>query len=121
MLTNKPSCLRACFLDYFDEPQAFRIHIRNDSCYSNCNSDLQLGKLDNHYLYSKYSNSLNTKQKRALELITIWGEGQLSKVFPNLSFQPTVYCFLSKDQLTQLAKDVHVITNLNRLSNALGS
>ena len=122
MLTNEPSCLRARFLDHFDEPQVFRIHIQNNRCCSNCNSDLQLGKLDNHYLYNERGNNLNTKRKRVLELLTTWAENQLSVVvFRNPSFQPTVHCFISEDQLTQLAKDAHIITNMTSLHNSLGS
>jgi hypothetical protein len=121
MLANEPSCLRARFLDRFDEPQEFRIHIRKDRCCSNCNPDFQLGKLDNHYLYSERGNSLNAKRKKVLELITTWAEDQVSTAFPNPSFQPTVYCFISADQLTKLAKDAHVITNLDDLHKALGS
>jgi hypothetical protein len=56
-----------------------------------------------------------------LELITTWAKNQVSTAFPNPSFQPTVYCFISADQLTQLAKDAHVITNLDKLHKALGS
>ena len=121
MLTNEPGCLRARFLDHFDEPQEFRIHIRRDRCCSNCNPNLQLGKLDNHYLYCERGNSLNTGRKKVLELITTWAADQVSAAFPNPSFQPTVYCFISADQLTQLAKDAHVITNLDDLHKALGS
>jgi hypothetical protein len=121
MLTNEPSCLRVRFLDHFDEPEEFRIHIRKDRCCSNCNLDLQLGKLDNHYLYSERGNRLNAKRKKVLEMITTWAEDQVSAALPNPSFQPTVYCFISADQLTQLAKDAHVITNLDDLRKALGS
>ena len=35
-LVNEPSCLRAPFLDHFDEPQEFRVHIRKDRCCSDC-------------------------------------------------------------------------------------
>jgi hypothetical protein len=84
MITNEPSCLRARLLDHFDELQGLRIHIRNDRCCSNCNSDLQLRKLDDHYLYNERGNSLNTKRKRVLELIMTWAECQLSVIFPNL-------------------------------------
>jgi hypothetical protein len=121
MLANEPSCLRVRFLDHFDEPQEFRIYIRKDRCCSNCNPNLQLGKLDNHYLYSERGNSLNARRKKVLELITTWAKNQVSTAFPNPSFQPTVYCFISADQLTQLAKDAHVITNLDKLHKALGS
>jgi hypothetical protein len=121
MLANEPSCLRAPFLKHFDEPQEFWIHIRKDRCCCNCNPNHKLGKLDNHYLYSERGNSLNARRKKVLELITTWGEGQLSAAFPNPLFQPTVYCFISENQLTKLAKDAHVITNLDRLRNALGS
>ena len=48
-------------------------------------------------------------------------ESKLSAVFSNPSFEPTVYLFISEDQLTQLAKDAHIITNLDELHNALGS
>ena len=92
-----------------------------DYYYSNCNPKLQLGKLDNHYLYSERGNSLNASRKTVLELITTWAKNQVSTAFPNPSFQPTVYCFISVDQLTQLAKDAHVITNLDKLHKALGS
>jgi hypothetical protein len=121
MLANEPSCLRTPFLDHFEEPEEFRVHIRKNRCCSNCNPNLQLGKLDNHYLYSERGNSLNAKRKNVLELITTWAEEQIPTVFPNPSFQPTVYCFISQDQLTQLAKDAHVITNLDDLNKALGS
>jgi superfamily II DNA helicase RecQ len=30
--TNEPSCRRSPYLDHFDEPQGFRIHIRKDRC-----------------------------------------------------------------------------------------
>lgn len=70
MLANEPSCLRVRFLDRFDEPQEFRIYIRKDRCCSNCNPKYQLGKLDNHYLYSERGNSLNIRRKKVLELIT---------------------------------------------------
>lgn len=119
MLANESSCLRARFLDYFNEPQEFRIHIRKDRCCSNCNPDFQLGKLDNHYMYCERGNSLNVKRKKVLEMITTWTEDQIPAVFPNPSFQPTVYCFISADQLTQLAKDAHIITNLDTLRKAL--
>jgi len=55
-----------------------------------------------------------------LELITTWADNQVSAAFPNPSFEPIVYCFISADQLTQLAKDAHVITNLDELHKALG-
>ena len=97
MLANEPSCLRVRFLDHFDKPQEFRIYIRKDRCCSNCNPNLQLGKLDNHYLYSERGNSLNARRKKVLELITTWAKNQVSTAFPNPSFQPTVYCFLSAD------------------------
>ncbi len=121
MLANNFGCHRVRFLDHFDEPQEFRIHIRKDRCCSDCNPELQLGKLDNHYLYVERGNSLNARRKKVLELITTWAEDQVSAAFPNRSFQPTVYCFISADQLTQLAKDAHVITNLDNLHKALGS
>jgi hypothetical protein len=121
MLANEPSCLRAPFLDHFDEPQEFRVHIRKDRCCSNCNPDFRLGKLDSHYLYCERGNSLNARRKMVLELITTWAEDQVSAAFPNPSFQPTVNCFISADQLTQLAKNAHVITNLDDLHKALGS
>jgi hypothetical protein len=121
MLANNPSCLRAQFLDHFDEPQEFRIYIRKDRCCSNCNPDLQLGKLDNHYLYGEQGSSLNARRKKVLQLVTAWAEGQISMAFPNPSFQPTVYCFISEDQLIQLAKDAHTIINLDQLCKALGS
>jgi predicted ATPase len=121
MLANEPSCLRVRFLDHFDEPQEFQIYIRKDRCCSNCNPKYQLGKLDNHYLYSERGNSLNARRKKVLKLITTWAETQVSAAFPNPSFQPTVSCFMSEDQLTQLAKDAHVITNLDELYRALRS
>ena len=121
MLANEPSCLRARFLDRFDKPQEFWIYIRKDRCCSNCNPDFQLGKLDNHYLYSKRGNSLNAKRKKVLELITTQAKDQVSAAFPNPSFQPTVYCFILADQLTKLAKDAHIITNLDDLHKALRS
>ena len=49
ILANEHGCLRIQFLDHFDEPQEFWIHIQKDCCCSNCNPKLQLGKLDNHY------------------------------------------------------------------------
>jgi hypothetical protein len=121
MLANDPGCLRARFLDHFDEPQEFRIHIRKDRCCSHCNPDLQLGKLDNHYLYCERGNSLSARRKKVLGLVTTWAEDQVSAAFPNPSFQLTVHCFISADQLTQLAKDAHVIMNLDDLRKALGS
>ena len=114
-LANGSGCLRVQFLDYFNEPQEFRIHIRKDRCCSNCNPDFQLGMLDNHYLYSERGKNLNVKRKKVLEQIKTWAEGQLSAAFPNPSFTPTVYFFISEDQLTQLAKDAHVIANLDSL------
>jgi superfamily II DNA helicase RecQ len=120
-LTNEPGCLRARFLDHFDEPQELRTHIRKDRCCSNCNPDRQLGKLDNHYLYSERGNGLNARRKKVLELVTTWAENQVSAAFPNPSFRPVVDCFISADQLTQLAKDAHLITNLDELHKALGS
>jgi hypothetical protein len=121
LFANEPSCLRGQHLDHFDEPHEFRIHIREDRCCSNCNAELQLGKLDNHYLYGERGNSLNARRKKVLELITTWAENQVSAAFPNPSFKPTVYCFISADQLTQLAKDAHVITDLDKLNKALRS
>jgi superfamily II DNA helicase RecQ len=121
MLANDHSCLRARFLDHFDEPQEFRVHIRQDRCCSNCNPDFQLGKLDNHYLYSEHGNSLNVSRKKVLKHLMTWAEDQLSTVFPNPAFQPTVDCFISLDQLTQLAKDAHIITDIDGLHKALGS
>jgi hypothetical protein len=50
-----------------------------------------------------------------------WAESQVSAVFPNLLFQPTVYCFISEDQLSWLMKNAHGITNLNELWSALES
>ena len=120
MLANGPSCLRARFLDHFDKPQEFQIHIRKDRCCSNCNPNFQLSKLDNYYLYSERSNSLNAKRKKVLKLITTQVEDQVSTAFSNPSFQPTVYCFILVDQLIKLAKDAHVITNLDDLHKALG-
>jgi hypothetical protein len=55
-----------------------------------------------------------------LEIITTWAEDQLPTVYPNPSFPPTVYCFISSEQLTRLAKDAHVIMNLDDLQKALG-
>ena len=120
-LANEPNCLRAQFLDHFDEPQEFRVHIRKDRCCSNCNPNRQLGKLDNHYLYGERGNSLNARRKKVLDLITTWAENQVSAAFPTPSFQPTVYCFISADQLTKVAKNAHLITNLDKLHKALGS
>ena len=121
ILANEHGCLRIQFLDHFDEPQEFWIHIRKDHCCSNCNPELQLSKLDNHYLYGECGNSLNARCKKVLELITTWAENQASVAFPNPLFKPTVYSFISADQLMQLAKDAHVITNLDKLHKALGS
>ena len=118
--SNEPDCLRLRFLDRFSEPQEFRIHIRKDRCCSNCNHSYQLGKLDKHYLYSERGNSLNAKRKKVLELMTTWAENQISTIFPDPSFQPTVSCFLSADQLTQIAKDAHLIMDLDKLRKALG-
>lgn len=119
--SNEPDCLRIKILDRFGEPQEFRIHIRKDRCCSNCNHSYQLGKLDKHYLYSERGNSLNAKRKKVLELVTTWAEDQISTIFPDPSFQPTVSCFLSADQLTQIAKDAHLIMDLDKLRKALGS
>ena len=119
--SNEPDCLRIRFLDHFGEPQEFRIFIRNGRCCSNCNHDYQLGKLDKHYLYSERGNSLNARRKKVLELVTTWAENQISKVFPDQSFQPTIYCFISADQLTQIVKDAHLIMDLDKLRKALGS
>lgn len=121
MLANEPGCLRSRFLDHFDEPQEFRMHIRKDRCCSNCNPDRQLGKLDKHYLYAERGNSLNARRKKVLELITTWAEDQISAAFPNPSFQPTVHCFISADQLTQLAKNARLIMDLDMLCKTLGS
>jgi hypothetical protein len=55
-----------------------------------------------------------------LELVTTWAEDRVSAAFPNPSFQLTANCFISAGQLTQLAKDAHVITNLDDLRKALG-
>jgi superfamily II DNA helicase RecQ len=121
-LTNDSGCcLRARFLDHFDEPPEYRNCIRIDRCCSYCNPELDLGVLDKYYLYNERGNSLNARAKRILELLTDWGEGQLAEVFPNPLFQPTVYCFLSEDQLEQLAKDAREILNLDWLRNSLGS
>jgi superfamily II DNA helicase RecQ len=120
MFANDPSCLRARILEFFDEPEEYRVSIRKDRCCSNCNPDLDLGKLDNHYLYKEHGNRLDTKRKKVLELIATWGESQLSAIFPNALFQPTVYCFITEDQLTKLAREAHLITNLNELHIALG-
>jgi len=120
-LSNEPGCLRIQFLDHFDEPQEFRMHIRKDRCCSNCNPDRQLGKLDKHYLYAECGSSLNARRKKVLDLITTWAENQIPTVFPNPSFQPTVYCFISADQLKQIAKDAHLIMDLDKLRKALGS
>src|SRR5437667_1434776 len=46
LLSNVPTCIRNRFLDLFEEPEEFRIHIRKDRCCSNCNPDFRLGKLD---------------------------------------------------------------------------
>ena len=81
MLGNDSSCLRSRFLDHFDEPQEFRIHIRKDRCCSNCNPGLQLGNLDNHYLYTERGNGLNAKRKTYLvKLITICDLGRGSNM-----------------------------------------
>jgi superfamily II DNA helicase RecQ len=121
MLMNETGCLRTRFLDHFDEPQEFRVHIRMDRCCSNCNPEHHLGKLENHYLYCENGNRLNARRKKVLEQITSWAKDQVSVAFPEASFRPTVDCFISADQLTQLAKDAHVITNLDDLRKALGS
>ena len=121
LLANVPTCIRDRFLDLFGEPQEFRIHIRKDRCCSNCNPDFRLGKLDKHYLYSERGSSLNASRKKMLKQLTTWAEDQLSTAFPTPAFRPTVYCFISADQLTQLAKDAHLITNLDDLEKALGS
>ena len=116
---NEPDCLRIRFLDHFGELQEFRIYIRKDRCCSNYNHNYQLGKLDKHYLYSERGNSLNAKRKKVLELVMTWAEDQISTIFPDPSFQPTVSCFLSADQLTQIAKDAHLIIDLDKLHKAL--
>ncbi len=121
LLANVPTCIRDRFLDLFGEPQEFRIHIRKDRCCSNCNPDFRLGKLDKHYLYSERGSSLNASRKKMLKQLTTWAEDQLSTAFPTPAFRPTVYCFISADQLTQLAKDAHLITNLDDLQKAIGS
>ena len=119
-LSNEPDCLRIRFLDHFSEPQEFRIYIRKDRCCSNCTHGYRLGKLDKHYLYAERGNSLNARRKKVLELITAWAENQTPTVFPSPSFQPTVNCFLSADQLMQIAKDAHLIMDLDKLRKALG-
>jgi superfamily II DNA helicase RecQ len=119
--SNESDCLRIRFLDYFGELQAFRIYIRKDRCCSNCNHNYQLGKLDKHYLYSERGNSLNAKRKEVLKLVTTWAENQISTTFPGRSFRPKVSCILSADQLTQIAKDAHIIMDLDKLHKTLGS
>jgi len=118
-LANNSGCHRTRFLDHFDEPLEYRIHIRKDRCCSNCNSHLDLGLLDNHYLYEERGNRLDARRGKVLELITDWAESQVSAVFPNPLFQPTVHCFISEDRLSRLAKNAHGITNLNELRSAL--
>lgn len=119
-LTNDPCCLRALFLDHFDEPQEYRIHIRANRCCSNCNPDFDLGILDKHYLHNEKGNSFNARAKRILELLTDWAKDQLPVVFPNPFFRPEVCSFISEEQLTRLAKDAREIMNLDGLRDSLG-
>ena len=118
---NESGCIRTQFLDFFNEPQEFRDNIRGNRCCSNCNPELQLGPLDQHYLYSEHGNKLNDRRKTVLGLITAWAEKQVPIAFPNPAFRPTVDCFISADQLTQLAKDAHEILTLVHLQKALRS
>jgi len=119
-LTNDPCCLRALFLDHFDEPQEYRVHIRADRCCSNCNPDIDLGILDKHYLHNERGNSFNARAKRIHELLTDWAKDQLPIVFPNSFFRPEVCSFISEEKLTRLAKDAREIMNLDGLRDSLG-
>jgi superfamily II DNA helicase RecQ len=120
-LTNDPCCLRAQFLDHFDEPQEYRTNIRVDRCCSNCNPELDLGILDKHYLHNERGNSFNARAKRIHELLTDWAKDQLPVIFPTPFFRPEVDSFISEEQLTRLAKDAREIMNLDGLRDSLGS
>lgn len=120
-LANDDSCLREQFLDFFDEPSEYRMNIRKERCCSSCNEEYHLGKLDKHYLYAERGNSLNKKRKKILESITKWADEQIPAVFPTVGFELTTCCFLTDKQRTSLAKNAHIIFNLNQLRETLGS
>ena len=121
MLANETDCLRLRFLAHFNEPKKFHVRIRKDRCCSNCNPELNLDELDKYYLYNERGNNINKRRKLMLERLTSWGESQLAAAFPDALFQPIVSSFISDDQLMQLVKDAHIITNLEDLRRALGS
>jgi hypothetical protein len=119
-LTNDQSCLQTQFLNHFNEPLEFRSYIRRDRCCSICNTNLQLNDLDSYYLYNERGSGNPTKHKKVLELVTAWGEEQVITVFQNPAFRPTVYCFLSENQLNQLAREPYPITDVNTLCKVIG-
>jgi superfamily II DNA helicase RecQ len=119
-IANDDSCLRERFLDFFDEPSEYRTNIRKERCCSSCNEEYHLGKLDKHYLYAERGNALNKKRKKILESITKWADEQLPTLFPRAAFDLVTCCFLTDEQRTSLAKNAHIIFNLDNLQETLG-
>lgn len=119
-LSNTNDCLRAQFLDHFNELDEYRAGIRKDRCCSNCNREYQLGKLDQFYLYSERGIGWTSRSRKVLKHINDWSKEQLPLLFPNRSFIPVIDCVLSHDQREELAKNAHQILSLDDLRTIVG-
>ena len=116
-----PKCIRRQFLEHFQEPDEYKAAIRTDRCCSNCNPEYRLNKLDQFYLYHELGPRANNRTKQVLKALDEWAKDQMNSVYKGCAFKPVSTLFLSQDQRDRIAKNAHLILDMDSLRTALGS
>lgn len=118
---DPPECLRRQFLDFFDEPNEFRSHRRPDRCCSNCNPETQLGKLEGFYQYQEHGPRGIKRTKAVSDALETWAGEQANLVYRGCACVPRSTFFLSPDLREKLAKNAHLILDMESLQQFIGS
>jgi hypothetical protein len=119
--TTPPKCIRRQFLERFQEPDEYNTAIRIDRCCSNCNPEYKLNKLDQFYLYHERGPRANNKTKQVLEALDKWAKEQMYSVYQGCKFIPVSTLFLPEDQRDKVAKNAHLILDMDSLRDVLES
>ncbi|KAL1976779.1 hypothetical protein VTN31DRAFT_3061 [Thermomyces dupontii] len=82
-------------MDFFDEPKEYRSGRRPDRCYSNCNPETRLGRLEGFYQYKEYGPRGDSQSKLVSDALEKWAEQQARLVYQGCLFiyhSPQVSC-----------------------------
>jgi hypothetical protein len=109
------------FLEYFEELDEYGTAIRTDHCCSNCNPEFELNKPDQFYLYYELDSGVNNRTKQVLEALEEWSKEQMLSVYKRCAFRPVSTIFLPQDQRDKIARNVHLIFDMDSLQTVLGS